>query len=119
MDISERNSGFHQYQDCCLRHKLEPAKRAVHDRDALQFPVEVDDGSEFRYRDPIIDIENADDLHSAIRETADTLARAARGQSKARKLYLCSVFGSLSARGCGTDSDPAGPRSAWRPPRLH
>ncbi|UCG79379.1 MAG: glutamine--fructose-6-phosphate transaminase (isomerizing) [Nitrospirota bacterium] len=64
-----------------------------------RIPVEVDIGSEFRYRDPLI---GKDDLFVAITqsgETADTLA--AQRQAKelgAYTLTICNVVGSSSSR---------------------
>ncbi len=45
-------------------------------------PVEVDLGSEFRYRDPILDPNTLLVLISQSGETADTLAALREGQSK-------------------------------------
>jgi len=62
-------------------------------------PVEVDLGSEFRYRDPLIEKE---DLFIAITqsgETADTLAAQREAKSKnAKVLSICNVLGATSAR---------------------
>jgi len=62
-------------------------------------PVEVDLGSEFRYRDPII---GDGDLLVAISqsgETADTLAALREGRKRgARVLSICNVVGSTIAR---------------------
>jgi glucosamine--fructose-6-phosphate aminotransferase (isomerizing) len=62
-------------------------------------PVEVDLGSEFRYRDPLI---GKDDLLIGISqsgETADTLAAIREARSKGAKVIsICNVVGSSSAR---------------------
>ncbi|MCC6747640.1 MAG: glutamine--fructose-6-phosphate transaminase (isomerizing) [Deltaproteobacteria bacterium] len=62
-------------------------------------PVEVDLGSEYRYRDPIV---GKDDLLVAISqsgETADTLAALREAKRKgARVLSICNVVGSTIAR---------------------
>src|SRR5438105_4455507 len=62
-------------------------------------PVLVDIGSEFRYRNPLI---QKDDLFVAISqsgETADTLAAAREAQRQgARVLSICNVVGSTLAR---------------------
>jgi glucosamine--fructose-6-phosphate aminotransferase (isomerizing) len=74
-------------------------------------PVEVDIGSEFRYRDPLV---TAADLVIGISqsgETADTLAalRTAKGKG-ARVLAICNVVGSTMTRECeGTLYTHAGP----------
>jgi len=74
-------------------------------------PVEVDYGSEYRYRDPII---NSRTLAVAITqsgETADTLAalREAKGKG-ARSLSICNVVGSMATREAeGTIYTHAGP----------
>jgi glucosamine--fructose-6-phosphate aminotransferase (isomerizing) len=65
----------------------------------VRAPVQVDIGSEFRYRDPLL---QAGDLFIAISqsgETADTLAavREARRQG-ARVVAICNVVGSALAR---------------------
>ena len=74
-------------------------------------PVEVDYGSEFRYRDPII---NKDTLVIAISqsgETADTLAAQREARLKdARILAICNVVGSMLTREAnGTIYTHAGP----------
>ena len=62
-------------------------------------PVEVDLGSEFRYRDPIV---GEGDLLVAISqsgETADTLAALREGRKRgARVMSICNVVGSTIAR---------------------
>ncbi len=64
-----------------------------------RLPVEVDYGSEFRYRDPLIDARQLTILISQSGETADTLAalREARAKGSAT-LAICNAIGSLLAR---------------------
>ncbi|MGA8144609.1 MAG: glutamine--fructose-6-phosphate transaminase (isomerizing) [Candidatus Acidiferrales bacterium] len=76
-----------------------------------QIPVEVDYGSEFRYRDPII---NRNTLVTAISqsgETADTLAAQREARAKGAKiLAICNVVGSMLTREAnGTIYTHAGP----------
>ncbi len=65
----------------------------------VRAPVQVDIGSEFRYRDPLI---RTDDLLIAISqsgETADTLAAAREAKKHgARVVSICNVVGSTLAR---------------------
>ncbi|WP_447973212.1 glutamine--fructose-6-phosphate transaminase (isomerizing) [Nitrospira sp. Kam-Ns4a] len=65
----------------------------------LRMPVQVDIGSEFRYRDPLV---QKDDLFLTISqsgETADTLAAAREAKAKgARVLAIVNVVGSTLAR---------------------
>ncbi len=67
--------------------------------DLARIPVEVEYGSEFRYRHPVI---NTDDLIIAISqsgETADTLAAIELAKSKGALIYgICNVVGSSIAR---------------------
>jgi len=64
-----------------------------------RLPVEVDLGSEFRYRDPILDQRTLLVLISQSGETADTLAGLREGKSKGvRTLAVCNVVGSSLAR---------------------
>lgn len=67
--------------------------------DLAQIPVEVDYGSEFRYRDPLIDGNSLVIAISQSGETADTLAavREAKGK-KATILSICNVIGSMLSR---------------------
>ena len=64
-----------------------------------RIPVEVDYGSEFRYRDPILDARSLVVAISQSGETADTLAavREARAK-KSRILSICNVVGSMLSR---------------------
>ncbi len=74
-------------------------------------PVEVDYGSEFRYRDPLVSANQLTVLISQSGETADTLAaqRQAREQGS-RTLAICNVVGSMLTREAnGTLYTHAGP----------
>ena len=64
-----------------------------------RIPVEVDYGSEFRYRDPLLDSNSLVVAISQSGETADTLAavREAKGKN-ARILSICNVVGSMLSR---------------------
>src|SRR5271168_1048935 len=76
-----------------------------------RIPVEVDYGSEFRYRDPIIDSKTLTICISQSGETADTLAAQREAKSKGSKtLAICNVFGSMITRdAAGTILTHAGP----------
>jgi glucosamine--fructose-6-phosphate aminotransferase (isomerizing) len=64
-----------------------------------RIPVEVDLGSEFRYRDPFVDPETLLITISQSGETADTLAGLREAKSKgARSLAICNAVGSSIAR---------------------
>jgi len=64
-----------------------------------RIPVDVDYGSEFRYRDPILDKETLVVLISQSGETADTLAACQEAKSKGiRTLSICNVRESTLAR---------------------
>ena len=74
-------------------------------------PVEVDYGSEFRYRNPIIDDRTLVICISQSGETADTLAAQREAKQKgAKTLAICNVVGSMVTRGAaGTILTHAGP----------
>ncbi|MHB8412209.1 MAG: glutamine--fructose-6-phosphate transaminase (isomerizing) [Candidatus Acidiferrales bacterium] len=76
-----------------------------------QIPVEVDYGSEFRYRDPIVDAKSLVVVISQSGETADTLAAQREARQKgAKTLAICNVVGSMITReACGTILTHAGP----------
>src|SRR5258708_36874914 len=58
--------------------------------------VEVDYGSEFRYRDPIVDSKTLTVCISKSGETADTLAAQREAKLKGSpSLSICTVFGSM------------------------
>jgi glucosamine--fructose-6-phosphate aminotransferase (isomerizing) len=64
-----------------------------------RIPVEVDYGSEFRYRDPILGSEALTVVISQSGETADTLAAQREAKSKGSKtLAICNVVGSMITR---------------------
>jgi glucosamine--fructose-6-phosphate aminotransferase (isomerizing) len=74
-------------------------------------PVEVDYGSEFRYRDPIVDSKSLVVVISQSGETADTLAAQREARQKgAKTLAICNVVGSMITReAAGTIYTHAGP----------
>ncbi len=64
-----------------------------------RLPVEVDYGSEFRYRDPIIPENTLTIVISQSGETADTLAAQREAKHKGSKtLAICNVVGSMITR---------------------
>jgi glucosamine--fructose-6-phosphate aminotransferase (isomerizing) len=64
-----------------------------------RLPVEVDYGSEFRYRDPIIGPDTLTIVISQSGETADTLAAQREAKQKGSKtLAICNVVGSMITR---------------------
>jgi glucosamine--fructose-6-phosphate aminotransferase (isomerizing) len=64
-----------------------------------RLPVEVDYGSEFRYRDPIISPHTLTIVISQSGETADTLAAQREAKQKGSKtLAICNVVGSMITR---------------------
>ncbi len=64
-----------------------------------RIPVEVDYGSEFRYRDPIVDERTLTVVISQSGETADTLAAQREAKRKGSKtLAICNVLGSMITR---------------------
>lgn len=76
-----------------------------------RIPVEVDYGSEFRYRDPIIPPHTLTVVVSQSGETADTLAAQREAKQKGSKtLAICNVVGSMITRDAsGTLLTHAGP----------
>jgi len=74
-------------------------------------PVEVDYGSEFRYRDPLVGPETLTIVISQSGETADTLAAQREAKQKNSKtLAICNVVGSMITReAAGTLITHAGP----------
>ncbi|HEV3329500.1 MAG TPA: glutamine--fructose-6-phosphate transaminase (isomerizing) [Bryobacteraceae bacterium] len=76
-----------------------------------RIPVEVDYGSEFRYRDPILDGDTLTVVISQSGETADTLAAQREAKNKGSKtLAICNVVGSMVTReSAGTIYTHAGP----------
>src|SRR6516225_4959663 len=76
-----------------------------------RIPVEVDYGSEFRYRDPILDAKTLTVCISQSGETADTLAAQREAKQKGSpSLAVCNVMGSMITReAAGTIITHAGP----------
>jgi glucosamine--fructose-6-phosphate aminotransferase (isomerizing) len=74
-------------------------------------PVEVDYGSEFRYRDPIVTKRDLAIAISQSGETADTLAATREAAQKGAKILgICNVVGSMLTREAnGTVLTHAGP----------
>ncbi|HXN21512.1 MAG TPA: glutamine--fructose-6-phosphate transaminase (isomerizing) [Candidatus Dormibacteraeota bacterium] len=77
----------------------------------VRIPVEVDYGSEFRYRDPIMSDGTLTICISQSGETADTLAAQREAKAKGSKsLAICNVVGSMITRqAAGTILTHAGP----------
>ena len=73
--------------------------------------VEVDYGSEYRYRDPIVDNRTLAVVITQSGETADTLAAMREAKRKhARSVAICNVVGSMATREAdGTVYTHAGP----------
>jgi glucosamine--fructose-6-phosphate aminotransferase (isomerizing) len=76
-----------------------------------RLPVEVDYGSEFRYRDPILDAKTLTVCISQSGETADTLAAQREAKQKGSPtLAICNVMGSMITReAAGSILTHAGP----------
>ncbi|HXN46360.1 MAG TPA: glutamine--fructose-6-phosphate transaminase (isomerizing) [Bryobacteraceae bacterium] len=76
-----------------------------------RIPVEVDYGSEFRYRDPILSSKTLTVVISQSGETADTLAAQREAKLKGSKtIAICNVIGSMVTReAAGTLLTHAGP----------
>jgi len=76
-----------------------------------RLPVEVDYGSEFRYRNPILGEDVLTVVISQSGETADTLAAQREAKQKGSKtLAICNVMGSMVTReAAGTILTHAGP----------
>jgi glucosamine--fructose-6-phosphate aminotransferase (isomerizing) len=76
-----------------------------------RLPVEVDYGSEFRYRDPILDSRTLTVCISQSGETADTIAAQREAKQKGSPtLAICNVLGSMITReAAGTILTHAGP----------
>jgi glucosamine--fructose-6-phosphate aminotransferase (isomerizing) len=76
-----------------------------------RLPVEVDYGSEFRYRDPILDARTLTVCISQSGETADTIAAQREAKQKGSPtLAICNVLGSMITReAAGTVLTHAGP----------
>jgi len=76
-----------------------------------RLPVEVDYGSEYRYRDPIVSPNTLAIVITQSGETADTLAALREARKKgARSIAICNVVGSMATRETeGTVYTHAGP----------
>jgi glucosamine--fructose-6-phosphate aminotransferase (isomerizing) len=76
-----------------------------------QVPVEVDYGSEYRYRNPIVAANELAIVITQSGETADTLAALREAKRKgAHSLAICNVVGSMATRDAeGTVYTHAGP----------
>jgi glucosamine--fructose-6-phosphate aminotransferase (isomerizing) len=76
-----------------------------------RLPVEVDYGSEYRYRDPIVGDRTLAVVITQSGETADTLAAMREARRKgARSIAICNVVGSMATREAdGTIYTHAGP----------
>jgi len=76
-----------------------------------RLPVEVDYGSEFRYRDPILDAKTLTVCITQSGETADTLAAQREAKRKGSPtLAICNVLGSMITReAAGSILTHAGP----------
>ena len=67
--------------------------------DAARIPVEVDYGSEYRYRNPVLDDKTLVIGVTQSGETADTIAGMQEAKSKGAKLItICNVIGSAATR---------------------
>src|SRR5262245_47371512 len=76
-----------------------------------RLPVDVDYGSEYRYRDPIVSKNTLAIVITQSGETADTLAALREAKKKgARSIAICNVVGSMATRETeGTVYTHAGP----------
>ena len=76
-----------------------------------RLPVDVDYGSEYRYRDPIVSPNTLAVVITQSGETADTLAALREAKKKgARSIAICNVVGSMATREAnGTVYTHAGP----------
>ena len=76
-----------------------------------RIPVEVDYGSEYRYRDPIMGTNELTIVITQSGETADTIAAQREAKAKGSKtLAICNVVGAMIAREAdGTIYTHAGP----------
>jgi glucosamine--fructose-6-phosphate aminotransferase (isomerizing) len=113
MRISDRQ--FHDFQNvrivaCGTSWHAGLAGKFMIERLA-RIPVEVDYGSEFRYRDPILDSKTLTVCISQSGETADTLAALREATRKGSPtLAICNVQGSMITReAAGTILTHAGP----------
>ena len=117
-EISIAESDFREFQQvkivaCGTSWHAGLAGKFIIERLA-RLPVEVDYGSEFRYRDPIIPPKTLTIVISQSGETADTLAALREAKQKgSRTLAICNVVGSMITREAnGTLMTHAGRKSA-------
>ena len=113
MEISEKN--FREFESikiiaCGTSWHAALAGKFMIERLA-RIPVEVDYGSEFRYRDPIVTPKILTVVVSQSGETADTLAALREAKNKgAKTLSIVNVVGSMMTReSSGTLMTHAGP----------
>ena len=113
MDITEKE--FQEFRDvkiiaCGTSWHAALAGKFMIEKMA-RIPVEVDYGSEFRYRDPIVGPQSLAICISQSGETADTLAAQREAKQKgAKSLAICNVTGSMVTReAAGTLLTHAGP----------
>ncbi|MFB3776366.1 MAG: glutamine--fructose-6-phosphate transaminase (isomerizing) [Bryobacteraceae bacterium] len=113
MDISEEEfRGFQQVKIIACGTSWHAALAGKFMLEKLaRIPVEVDYGSEFRYRDPILGPDVLTVVISQSGETADTLAAQREARQKGSKtLAICNVPGSMVTReASGTIYTHAGP----------
>ena len=96
------------------------AGRQVPDRRLARVPVEVDYGSEFRYRDPIVDDEHAGDRDHAVGRDGGHAGGAARSEDDRARAASRSATSSAAwrrARPTARSTRTPGRRSASRRPR--
>ena len=80
-----------------------------------RIPVEVDYGSEFRYRDPILDSKTLTICITQSGETADTLAAQREAKQKGSpSVAICNVKGSMITRGRPRERSYARRAGDWR-----
>ena len=85
-----------------------------------RIPVEVDYGSEYRYRSPIVDAEHAGGRHHAVGRDGRHAGGAARGQARRRVAASPSATSSAAwrrARPTARSTRTPARRSAWPRPR--
>ena len=114
-EVGIREADFHRFQQvkivaCGTSWHAGLAGKFIIERLA-RLPVEVDYGSEFRYRDPIIPPNTLTIVISQSGETADTLAAQREAKQKgSTTLAICNVVGSMITReAAGTLLTHAGP----------
>jgi glucosamine 6-phosphate synthetase-like amidotransferase/phosphosugar isomerase protein len=85
-----------------------------------RIPVEVDYGSEFRYRDPVIPPHTLAIMITQSGETADTLAAQKEVKQKgAKNIAICNVVGSMvTAKPMASCTRMPGLKSEWLRPRA-